>query len=161
MKPHRHKRKQSDGNRHEAWGLGGSIAATGLALYLSAPPETVFALALSSTFANYWLSPDLDLPRCNAKRRWRRIGLAWWWDLYAEAVGCHRSVYSHAPILGTLGRLAFMAPLWLPVLWFWGQGDWVYPVGLGVFVGVEINGLIHYAIDGTLAGNWHVPGGKR
>lgn len=164
IKPRKRKRR-SDGDRHEAVGLVGAIVLAGLAAHWGTPSVAVAAVLVSGVFANYWLSPDLDFPPgtpgCNAKQRWRRIGLAWWWDLYAIAARCHRSAFSHAPVIGTLGRLAFLSPLWLPVLWLYGTGDWVAPVGLGVLAGVEVNGLIHYAIDGTLIRGWYVPGGKR
>ncbi|WP_370455492.1 DUF2227 family putative metal-binding protein [Synechococcus sp. RSCCF101] len=51
-----------------------------------------------------WLSPDLDT-RSRALRRWGPLGWIWW--PYRRLLP-HRSPISHAPLLGTAGRLLLL-----------------------------------------------------
>ena len=53
------------------------------------------------------LSPDLDT-RSNATRRWGPLGVLWW--PYRRGLS-HRSLLSHSPLLGTAGRLTYLAGL--------------------------------------------------
>jgi uncharacterized metal-binding protein len=53
------------------------------------------------------LSPDLDT-RSNPTRRWGPLRLLWW--PYRRLLR-HRSLLSHSPLLGTCGRLAYLAAL--------------------------------------------------
>jgi uncharacterized metal-binding protein len=52
-----------------------------------------------------WLSPDLDT-RSNATRRWGALALLWW--PYRRLLS-HRSALSHTPLLGSAGRLLYLA----------------------------------------------------
>ena len=53
------------------------------------------------------LSPDLDT-RSNATRRWGPLRLLWW--PYRRLLS-HRSLVSHTPLLGSAGRLLYLATL--------------------------------------------------
>ena len=53
------------------------------------------------------LSPDLDT-RSNATRRWGPLRLLWW--PYRRLLS-HRSLVSHTPLLGSAGRLLYLAAL--------------------------------------------------
>jgi uncharacterized metal-binding protein len=53
------------------------------------------------------LSPDLDT-RSNATRRWGPLRLLWW--PYRRLLS-HRSMVSHTPLLGSAGRLLYLAAL--------------------------------------------------
>lgn len=55
------------------------------------------------------LSPDLDT-RSNATRRWGPLRLLWW--PYRRLLR-HRSLLSHSPLLGSAGRLAYLAAVTL------------------------------------------------
>ena len=52
-----------------------------------------------------WLSPDLDT-RSRATHRWGP--LAWLWWPYRRGLS-HRSLFSHSPVIGTAGRLTYLA----------------------------------------------------
>ncbi len=52
-----------------------------------------------------WLSPDLDT-RSRATNRWGP--LAWLWWPYRRGLS-HRSLFSHSPVIGTAGRLIYLA----------------------------------------------------
>ena len=52
-----------------------------------------------------WLSPDLDT-RSRATRRWGPLALLWW--PYRRVLS-HRSALSHTPLLGSAGRLLYLA----------------------------------------------------
>jgi uncharacterized metal-binding protein len=53
------------------------------------------------------LSPDLDI-LSNPLRRWGPLRLLWW--PYRRLLS-HRSLWSHSPLLGTAGRLLYLAAL--------------------------------------------------
>jgi uncharacterized metal-binding protein len=52
-----------------------------------------------------WLSPDLDT-RSRATNRWGALGWLWW--PYRRGLS-HRSLLSHSPVIGTAGRLIYLA----------------------------------------------------
>jgi uncharacterized metal-binding protein len=52
-----------------------------------------------------WLSPDLDT-RSRATNRWGPLGWLWW--PYRRGLS-HRSLLSHSPVIGTAGRLLYLA----------------------------------------------------
>jgi uncharacterized metal-binding protein len=52
-----------------------------------------------------WLSPDLDT-RSRATQRWGPLGWLWW--PYRRGLS-HRSLFSHSPVIGTAGRLTYLA----------------------------------------------------
>jgi uncharacterized metal-binding protein len=52
-----------------------------------------------------WLSPDLDT-RSRATNRWGPLGWLWW--PYRRGLS-HRSLFSHSPVIGTVGRLTYLA----------------------------------------------------
>lgn len=56
-----------------------------------------------------WLSPDLDT-RSNALHRWGPLAFLWW--PYRRLLP-HRSLWSHGPLLGTIGRLSLLTA------WLW------------------------------------------
>ena len=80
------------------------------------------------------LSPDLDTIS-RPTRRWGPLQLLWW--PYRSLLK-HRSLFSHSPVLGTGGRLAYLAGLALAGAWLlapwgaptpgvllqWGQQVW-------------------------------------
>ena len=106
------------------------------------------------------LSPDLDT-RSNATRRWGPLRLLWW--PYRRLLS-HRSLVSHTPLLGTAGRLLYLAalgmvlcllgrPLGTPALAELLQGAaalWVQQRSLLVaaLVGIEASAWLHLIQDG-------------
>jgi uncharacterized metal-binding protein len=106
------------------------------------------------------LSPDLDT-RSNCTRRWGPLRLLWW--PYRRCLS-HRSVVSHSPLLGSAGRLAYLAGIgllaaaalqalgvpavaWmrqaLPALWQEQR-----PLLISALAGVEASSWLHLIQDG-------------
>jgi uncharacterized metal-binding protein len=124
-------------------GLAGSIAA-GLAFVLG----------------GLWLSPDLDT-RSNPTRRWGPLRLLWW--PYRRLLS-HRSLLSHAPLLGSAGRLLYLVALVLALSWLaqplGSPSPWVItqrasqlwhqhqPLVLAALVGLEASAWLHLIQDG-------------
>lgn len=69
---------------------------------LSAP--VLHAFLGGYVFALLWISPDLDLPQCDARRRWGPLGFIWF--LYPK-IFSHRGI-SHSVLFGTLTRLLYL-----------------------------------------------------
>ncbi len=106
------------------------------------------------------LSPDLDT-HSRPSRRWGPLGLLWW--PYRRILR-HRSLLSHGPLLGTLGRLAYLAGIVLALagllaawgappplaLIHWGQQLWYsQPVLLLLALGgLEASAWLHLIQDG-------------
>jgi len=70
-------------------------------------PPGVATAAAAFLLGGLWLSPDLDT-RSRATARWGPLAPLWW--PYRRFLR-HRSVLSHSPLLGTAGRLAWLAAL--------------------------------------------------
>jgi len=65
----------------------------------------VAVAALAFLVGGLWLSPDLDT-HSRATKRWGP--LAWLWWPYRRGLS-HRSLVSHSPVIGTAGRLTYLA----------------------------------------------------
>jgi uncharacterized metal-binding protein len=68
-------------------------------------PTAALAAGLAFLVGGLWLSPDLDT-RSNATRRWGPLALLWW--PYRRVLS-HRSAFSHTPLVGSAGRLVYLA----------------------------------------------------
>ena len=116
--------------------------------------------SLSFLVGGLLLSPDLDT-RSNATRRWGPLRLLWW--PYRRLLS-HRSLLSHTPLIGTAGRLLYLALLLL-VLCLIGrplgtpspdrlvqalQALWRHQPALLItaLVGVEASAWLHLIQDG-------------
>jgi uncharacterized metal-binding protein len=129
------------------WGPGLGLAGVAVA-------------ALAFLAGGLWLSPDLDT-RSRASSRWGPLQLFWW--PYRRLLS-HRSLLSHSPLLGTAGRLAYLAgvlalaaaalhPLGGPAphqllaqaLTLWQSR---HPLLLAALVGLEASSWLHLVQDG-------------
>ncbi len=86
------------------------------------------------------VSPDLDM--VNPLKRVPVVGWLYgaYWFGYRVAIP-HRDRYSHAPIVGTLGRALWLTPLWFAL--------WVV-TGLGpgwIIAGLAVADFIHVVLD--------------
>lgn len=121
--------------------------------------------ALCGCLSGIPLTPDLDQITIS-KSEWsivRYLPIVGWvwlglWDLYARAVP-HRSWLSHAPVIGTLGRLVYLIIIggllssayygftdrWLNFLplWAFAQSRWF----IGWVVGLMISDVMHLLGD--------------
>ena len=133
--------------------LGSALAATVAAMLVPLP--LILIGAAGCLVGEVLLSPDLDHPAgCNALRRWSV--LRWVWRPYQQVVR-HRSPWSHWPVLGTAGRLAYLA---VPAF---GVGALVYGEAVvplialawevhwreivAAVVGVEVSAVLHLIGD--------------
>jgi uncharacterized metal-binding protein len=107
-----------------------------------------------------WLSPDLDT-HSNPTRRWGPLRLLWW--PYRRLLA-HRSLLSHSPLLGTAGRLLYLAALLLGLcqlgqpfgaptplqLLAFGHALWQQQPALllAMLCGVEASAWLHLIQDG-------------
>jgi uncharacterized metal-binding protein len=107
--------------------------------------------AASHFLGGYWLSPDLDI-KSRPFLRWGVLKFIW---LPYQRFIPHRSPLSHAPVLGSVIRLLYLAvclsPLWLiPGVSQvqWGGVNWSKAIAF--LVGVELSALNHLLLDGLL-----------
>jgi uncharacterized metal-binding protein len=115
-------------------------------------PELGLIAASSHLLGGLYLSPDLDL----ISLPWKRWGaLRFLWIPYQRIP--HRHWLSHAPIVGSIGRLLYLG-LWLsPVAIalirvlppLHGGNDFRYSVAAAL-VGIELSALNHLLLDGLL-----------
>jgi uncharacterized metal-binding protein len=105
----------------------------------------------SHFLGGYWLSPDLDI-KSRPFLRWSVLRFIW---IPYQRLIPHRSPLSHAPVLGSLLRLAYLAA-WLFPLWLifpdlqrvqWAV-DWMKVAAF--LIGVELSALNHLLLDGLL-----------
>jgi uncharacterized metal-binding protein len=105
----------------------------------------------SHFLGGYWLSPDLDI-KSRPFLRWSVLGFIW---IPYQKIIPHRSPLSHAPVLGSLLRLAYLTA-WLVPFWFifpvLQQVQWSIDWGkaLAFLVGVELSALNHLVLDGLI-----------
>ena len=120
----------------------------------------VLTAGLAFLVGGLWLSPDLDT-RSNPSRRWGPLRLLWW--PYRHLLR-HRSLLSHSPLMGSAGRLIYLAALVAGLSWLlhpWGaphpqalleglQGWWTHQRGLSLaaLCGVEASAWLHLIQDG-------------
>ena len=129
------------------WGPGLGLAGVAVA-------------ALAFLLGGLWLSPDLDT-RSRATGRWGPLHVLWW--PYRRLLS-HRSLLSHSPLLGTAGRLAYLAgalalaaaalhPLGAPaphqlLEQAHALGQSRHPLLLPALVGLEASSWLHLVQDG-------------
>ncbi len=129
------------------------------------PPLTiVLPLALGCIFGGFFLSPDLDHDAgALAYRRWGL--LKYLWVPYQKVVP-HRSVLSHAPVIGTAVRFGYLLGIWALIafilakigvggidtatLMMYFKMHW--QVAMWAAIGVEVSSLTHILLDMTVRG---------
>ncbi|MFW6731495.1 MAG: metal-binding protein [Synechococcus sp.] len=123
-------------------------------------PTAAVAVGLAFLFGGLWLSPDLDT-RSRPSRRWGLLAVLW---LPYRRLVRHRGWISHLPLLGSAGRLAYLAllllllsgvlqPLGLPgpralvsaAIALWQRQQ---PLLLAALLGVEASAWLHLIQDG-------------
>jgi uncharacterized metal-binding protein len=144
--------------RIEAALLFGWTALAGYLLSVRAVRvESVVAFVLAYAFSMLYLSPDLDLARSRASRRWG-VG-RWLWVPYA-LIFKHRGL-SHHPLLGPLTRVLYLAAIvaMALLLLFSAAGR---PIGiarpsssivLGALLGLYVPNVTHITAD-RLVSRW-------
>jgi len=140
-----------DGRTHRAINILGSAVVFGVT-WLTYGLHFAIITATAYLVGELWLSPDLDhRAGSDAYKRWWILAGIW---LPYQAMHAHRRWLSHAPILGTLGRLVYLS--WLVgaallVMWWIGYRmpdiEPFWREGIAVLVGVELAAITHWIAD--------------
>ncbi len=114
--------------------------------------------------AGILLTPDLDVNRGSISNYHARrlggcvLGLAWGllWKPYASIVP-HRSIFSHAPIIGTVLRLGYLVMVYLLVVGLLGLTG-IKVAGLPAwlpmaFTGLALADILHWILDNSIRSN--------
>jgi uncharacterized metal-binding protein len=153
------------GRTHDRVTLWSLPVIAGATIYLTSRADLAFWVSGGFLFSGLIFGPDLDLYSYHYQR-WGKLKLIW--RPYQKAIK-HRSIWSHGPIVGTIGRMVYLGA-WLSlggifllgiVQLVWGHaysgGDLVgilqhstatnYPVYLALFCGLELGAMSHYSSD--------------
>jgi uncharacterized metal-binding protein len=153
------------GRTHDRVTLWSLPLIAGGTLYATARADLAFWVSGGFLFSGLIFGPDLDLYSFHYKR-WGK--LRWLWRPYQQAIK-HRSIWSHGPIVGTIGRILYLS-LWLGLVGLFylainqlagGQTytgsqllDFArhsiesnFPVYLALFCGLELGAMSHYVSD--------------
>jgi uncharacterized metal-binding protein len=149
--------------------LWSSPIIAGATLYLTKRADLAFWVSGGFLVSGLIFGPDLDLYSYHYKR-WGIF--RYLWRPYQKTLK-HRSIWSHGPIVGTIGRIVYLG-LWLGLvglLWLgisqliWGQAytgqqllgifkhsvDRDRAVYIAVFCGLELGAMSHYMSDWTVS----------
>lgn len=161
----------------------GFLSAGFLALYLGHSIPYALCLGVGAWVGGFLgipLSPDLDLVNkrlggCSAISIWRTFFLHWYWGFYGKLP--HHSKWSHWPILGTVGRILYLAPLGFSVwkiidhiginewpvvvmmrfgLFIVGTG-WINGILIAVLINLALADTVHWLLDGAPVGPGNSP----
>jgi uncharacterized metal-binding protein len=155
-------------------------------IYLTTRADLAFWVSGGFLFSGLIFGPDLDLYSVHYQR-WGK--LRWLWRPYQKAIK-HRSIWSHGPMIGTIGRIIYLS-MWLSLAGIfalgifqllWGQAytgkqlvrilqhsiDRDRLVYIALFCGLELGAMSHYASDwlvstfkrSPLMSRWHKSTGK-
>jgi uncharacterized metal-binding protein len=153
------------GRTHDRVTLWSLPLIAGGTLYATARADLAFWVSGGFLFSGLIFGPDLDLYSFHYKR-WGI--LRWMWRPYQKAIK-HRSIWSHGPLIGTIGRILYLG-LWLSlfgliyleIAHFAGYKTYTeqqlltifqqsiasnYPVYLALFCGLELGAMSHYSSD--------------
>lgn len=153
------------GRTHDRVTLWSLPLIAGGTLYATARDDLAFWVSGGFLFSGLMFGPDLDLYSFHYKR-WGR--LRWLWRPYQQAIR-HRSIWSHGPIVGTIGRILYLG-LWLGlfgliyleiahlagaktytqqqlVAIFQHSIEAHFPIYLALFCGLELGAMSHYLSD--------------
>ncbi len=123
--------------------------AFALALALLTPTVSLPLALVGYTIGWVSLSPDLDLPRSNPKRRWGPFGFIW---IPYAATHKHRG-RSHWPVFGSLERFAYLLVPVAAIVWAVQPAtvrdvEWATALNLWpLWLGVEVACLWHLCCD--------------
>ncbi len=137
----------------------------GSTLFITSRADLAFWVSGGFLVSGLIFGPDLDLYSIHYKR-WGK--LRWLWQPYQQALK-HRSIWSHGPIIGTLGRIIYLSLwvglvglFWLGISQFIGIKTYTgqqlftilqqsiaknYSVYIALFCGLELGAMSHYTSD--------------
>ncbi len=129
----------ADSKIHDRINAIASIGTMGIAYYCHYSLDVVLSLGFTTFLGGLYFSPDLD-SRSIPYKRWG--WLRWWWIGYQKWFG-HRG-WGHCPVLGTVSRLVWTLPFWVPLI-YWIRPEKKYLIV--ILIGFEISALIHEVVD--------------
>jgi uncharacterized metal-binding protein len=102
----------ASGKIHERINLFGSVIAGSAVGAIAKEPILGLLVGAGTLVGTYLLSPDLDCPsvvKAKSWWRWHRVGLGWYWSLYAQTIPHHRHWLSHSVLFSTAYRVLWVA----------------------------------------------------
>jgi uncharacterized metal-binding protein len=153
------------GRTHDRVTLWSLPLIAGGTLLTTSRADLAFWVSGGFLFSGLIFGPDLDLYSFHYQR-WGK--LRWLWRPYQKAIK-HRSIWSHGPIIGTIGRILYLS-LWLSLVGLFYlainqlAGGKTYtgkeligisyhsivansPVYIALFCGLELGAMSHYLSD--------------
>jgi uncharacterized metal-binding protein len=153
------------GRTHDRVTLWSLPLIAGGTLLTTSRADLAFWVSGGFLFSGLIFGPDLDLYSFHYKR-WGK--LRWLWRPYQKAIK-HRSIWSHGPIVGTVGRILYLS-FWLGLIGLFylainqlaggktytgkeligilqhsiGSNSSVY---IALFCGLELGAMSHYSSD--------------
>ena len=142
------------GKVHAACSLALSAVAFGAAFALSRESLPLAVAAAGGCLLGIPLTPDLDQENLGMSERWiikHTLGLGYlfvmFWYPYARSIP-HRSIWSHLPLIGTLGRLLYMAvPVAVALALGWKPPAVDPEFGVALVSGLALSDAAHWALD--------------
>jgi uncharacterized metal-binding protein len=124
-----------------------ALSVFGGALYVGAPLPVSAGLSVGVVIG-FAVNPDLDvnggsIAMHNIRRPFGTLAAGLWrvyWYLYARLIR-HRSFWSHTPVVGTLLRVLYLAPLWICLIPFLSE------YLLIIVTGLCLSDTIHWIMD--------------
>jgi uncharacterized metal-binding protein len=113
-------------------------------LYTTARADLAFWVSGGFLVSGLIFGPDLDLYSFHYKR-WGK--LRWLWRPYQKVIK-HRSIWSHGPIIGTVGRIVYLG-LWLGLAGVLYLGIAQF-AGVKTFTGQQLIGIVKQSIESNL-----------
>jgi uncharacterized metal-binding protein len=149
----------SSGKFHRTFNTVASVPITGALIFgLGTPVPLALSFAAGYTIATYFINPDLDL-YSDGYQSWGIFRFYWY---PYQKILAHRSFLSHAPIVGTLFRIAYLLTLPVLVLLLVGTAArnsvreallaWIpqfLPYILMFILGMVISDALHLVLDVT------------
>ena len=129
------------GRTHDRVTLWSSPIIAAATLYLTKRADLAFWVSGGFLVSGLIFGPDLDLYSFHYKR-WGIF--RWLWKPYQQAIK-HRSIWSHGPIVGTIGRLLYLG-LWLGLFGLFGLGIFQLVWGQA-YTGKQLSEILKKSID--------------
>jgi len=143
------------GKQHASATVVAAPVAGIVVLFLSGLDALGAFLVCVGCLSGVVLSPDLDQETVTRSEWWvirHTLGAGWlwvwYWWLYARIVP-HRGWASHAPIIGTIGRVSYISLPVLVAIWYFQPNfqpeDFAFLIPM--FVGLVVADLLHWLMD--------------
>jgi uncharacterized metal-binding protein len=129
------------GRTHDRVTLWSLPIIAGSTLLVTSRADLAFWVSSGFLVSGLIFGPDLDLYSIHYKR-WGK--LRWLWKPYQQALK-HRSIWSHGPIIGTLGRIIYLS-LWVGLLGLFWLGISQF-IGIKTYTGQQMLGILQQSIS--------------